>query len=90
MGLFLKDLKRKLHLLTYKDYIENLYHNFTRTLPSSISNFSTKVSYKNNNITAKPWYDNDCKIGRKVIRDAPNETLKLDKINTYKYLIKRK
>ena len=37
-----------------------------------------------------PWYDKECKISRKSIRDASNEALKLDKINTYKDLIKRK
>jgi hypothetical protein len=37
-----------------------------------------------------PWYDKECKIARKSIRDASNEPLKLDKINTYKALIKRK
>ena len=30
--IFLKDLNSKLHLLTYKDNIEELYHNFTTTL----------------------------------------------------------
>jgi hypothetical protein len=48
------------------------------------------VSYKNNNRTTNPWYDKECKIDRKSIRDASNESLKLDKINTYKTLIKRK
>ena len=38
---------------------------------------------------ANPWYDKECKIARKSIRDASNESLKLDKINTYKALIKR-
>lgn len=37
-----------------------------------MNKFSTKVSYKKNNITTNPWYDNDCKIVKKVIRDAPN------------------
>ena len=31
-----------------------------------------------------------CKIVRKSIRDASNESLKLDKINTYRSLIKKK
>jgi hypothetical protein len=48
------------------------------------------VSYKKNNRTTNPWYDKECKIARKAIRDASNESLKLDKINTYKALIKRK
>jgi hypothetical protein len=37
-----------------------------------------------------PWYDKECKISRKAIRDAYNEPLKIDNINTYKALIKRK
>jgi len=37
-----------------------------------------------------PWYDKECKIARKSIRDVSNDSLKLDKINTYKSLIKRK
>jgi hypothetical protein len=36
-----------------------------------------------------PCYDKECKIARKSIRDASNESLKLDNINTYKSLIKR-
>jgi hypothetical protein len=48
------------------------------------------VSYKKNNITTNPWHNKECKIARKVIRDASNESLKLDKINTYKALTKRK
>jgi hypothetical protein len=88
--LFLKDLNSKLHLLTYKDNIEKLYHNFTTTLSTSINKFSFMVSCKNNNRTTNHWYDKECKICRKTIRDDSNESLKLDKINTYKSLIKRK
>jgi hypothetical protein len=36
-----------------------------------------------------PRYDKECKISRKSIRDVSNESLKLDKINMYKSLIKR-
>ena len=36
------------------------------------------------------WYDNESKLARKSIRDACNESLKYDKINRYKSLIKRK
>jgi hypothetical protein len=32
VDIFLKDLNSKLNLLTYKDNIEELYHNFTTTL----------------------------------------------------------
>jgi hypothetical protein len=80
--LFLKDLNSKLNLLTYKDNIEELYHNFTTTLSTSINKFSFEVSCKKNNRTTNPWYDKECKISRKYIRDASNESLKLDKINT--------
>jgi hypothetical protein len=84
VDLFLKDLNSKLHLLTYKDNIEELYHNFTTTLSTSINKFSFEVSYKNNNRMTNPWYDKECKISRKSIRDASNESLKLDKINRKK------
>jgi hypothetical protein len=90
VDIFLKDLNNKLNLLTYKDNIEELYHNFTTTLSTSINKFSFEVSYKKNNRTTNPWYDEECKIVRKSIRDASNESLKLDKINTYKALIKSK
>jgi hypothetical protein len=81
VDILLKDLNSKLNLLTYKDNIEELYHNFTTTLSISINKFSLEVSYKNNNRTTNPWYDKECKIDRKSIRDASNESLKLDKIN---------
>ena len=45
---------------------------------------------KNNNRTYNPRYDNDCKIARKEIRDAPSEIVKIKKINMYNDLIKRK
>ena len=90
VDLFLKDLNSELHLLTYKDKIEDFYHSFTTTLSTSINEFSFEVSYKTNNRTTNPWYDKECKISRKSIRDASNDPLKLDKINTYKALIKRK
>ena len=37
-----------------------------------------------------PWYDKDCKIARKAIREALDTSLKVDKINSYKAIIKRK
>jgi hypothetical protein len=55
--IFLKDLNSKLSLLTYKDNIEELYHNCTATLSTSINKFSFEVSYKKNNRTTNPWYD---------------------------------
>jgi hypothetical protein len=90
VDIFLKDLNSKLNLLTYKDNIEELYHNFTTTRSTSINKFSFEVSYKKNIRMTNPWYDNECKISMKSIRDASNESLKLDKINTYKALIKSK
>jgi hypothetical protein len=90
VDLFLKDLNSELPLLTYKNNIEDLYHNFTTTLSTSINKFSFEVSCKKNNRTTNLWYDKEFKISRKTIRDASNESLKLDKINTYKSLIKRK
>jgi hypothetical protein len=48
------------------------------------------VLLKKKNNTTNPWYDNECKIARKTIRDASNASLKYDKINRYKTLIKRK
>jgi hypothetical protein len=90
VDIFLKDLNSKLKLLTYKDNIKELYHNFTATLSTSINKFSFEVSYKKNNRMTNPWYDKECKIARKAIRDDSNESLKLNKINMYKALIKRK
>ena len=90
VDIFLKDLNSKLNLLTYKDNIEELYHNFTTTLSTSINKLSFEVSYKKNNRMTNLWYDKECKIARKSIRDASNESLKLDQINAYKALIKMK
>ena len=47
--IFLKDLNSKLNLLTYKENIEELYHNFTINLSTSINKFYFEVSYKRNN-----------------------------------------
>jgi hypothetical protein len=90
VDVYLKDLKSELHLLNYKDNIEDLYHNFTTTLSTSINKFSFEVSCKNNNRMTNPWYDKECKISKKSIRDYSNDSLKIDNIITYKSLIKRK
>ena len=90
VDVYLKDLKSELHLLNYKDNIEDLYHNFTTTLSTSINKFSFEVSCKNNNRVTNPWYDKECKISKKSIRDYSNDSLKIDNIITYKSLIKRK
>ena len=49
-----------------------------------------EVLCKKNNRIVNPWYDNQCKLARKDIMDACNESLKYDKINRYKALIKIK
>jgi hypothetical protein len=89
VDLFLMDLNRELHLLTYKDNMKSSVIILQLPFPP-INKFSFEVSCKKNNRTTNPWYDKECKISRKSIRDAYNESLKLDKINTYKSLIKRK
>jgi hypothetical protein len=62
----------------------------TTTLSTSINKFFIEVLCKNKNRKRNPWYGNECKIARKSIRDASNESLKPNKINTYKTLIKKK
>jgi hypothetical protein len=54
VDLFLKDLNSELHLLTYKDNIDDFYHNFTTTLSTSINKLSLEVSCKKNNRTTNP------------------------------------
>jgi hypothetical protein len=89
VNLFLKDLSNALNIITYHNNIEVDYQNFTTILSTSINKFSIDVLYKKKNSTTNPWYDHECKIVRKVIRDASNASLKYDKINRYKSLIKR-
>lgn len=71
----------------YNDSIDIIYYNFTTTLSAIINKLSSEVSYKKYNITSNPIYDTDHKIARKSIRDAPNKTAKLEKINMYKAFI---
>ena len=59
VDIFLKDLNNILNLLTYKDNIEELYHNFTTTLYTYINKFSFEVSFKKNNRMTNPWYDKE-------------------------------
>jgi hypothetical protein len=54
VDLFLKDLNSKLNLLTYKDNIEELYHNFTTIVSTSINKLSFEVCYKKNNRMTNP------------------------------------
>jgi hypothetical protein len=51
LDLFLNDLNSESHIVTYKENIEDLYHNFTTTLSTSINNFSFEVSCKKKNGT---------------------------------------
>ena len=72
------------------DNIEYLYHNFTTTLSYSINKFSIEVSSNKRNRKTNPWYDKDCKRARRKIKKSLDESLKIDKIKTYKALTKRK
>jgi len=89
--LSLKGISNALKLVSYhnKNNIEVNYLNFTTTISTSINKFSLEMLRKNKSNTTNPWYDNECKIARKTIRDASNASLKYDKINKYKTLIKR-
>jgi hypothetical protein len=87
--LFLKNLNNELNILSYKNNIEDIYHNFMTPLSTSINKLSIKVFSKRKNRTSKNWYDNECKISRTSIKDSSNESLKHNKIKRYKVLIKR-
>ena len=76
--------------LSSKGDIESLYHNFSTTLSSCINMFSIEVSYKNRNRITNPWYEIKFKIARREIKEVIEESLKVDKINMYRSLIKRK
>ena len=69
---------------------ENIYHNFATTLSPSINKFSIEVSTKMSDNRTNPWYDQECKDVRKEIKQATTDSIKMDKINHYKALIKRK
>ena len=71
------------------EYIENLYYNFATTLSSSINKFSIEVSTKMSDNRTNPWYDQECKDARKEIKQDTTYSIKMDKINHYKALIKR-
>jgi len=87
---FLNDLMQNLFPLSQRANIEDLYHNFTTSLSSSIKKFSLEFSTKNEDKRTNPWYDNECKHSRREIKKSTNESLKADKINKYKALIKIK
>jgi hypothetical protein len=86
---FVKDLINELNIISNKNNIESLYHNFTTTLSTFINRFFIKVLCKKENRTTNPLRDKECKIARKSIRNVYNESLKFNKINRYKALIKR-
>ena len=88
--LFLNDLKINLLPLSSITNIEDLYHNFTTTLSYSINKFSIEVSSNKRNSKTNPWYDKDCKSVRREIKEALDESLKIEKIKIYKALTKRK
>ena len=56
---FLKDLRNELNLLLNKESIENLHHNFTTTLSTSLNKFSIEVTCKKENRVINPWYDKE-------------------------------
>ena len=65
--IFLKDLNSKLNILNYKDNIEEIYHNFTTTLSTSINKFSFEVSHKKNNRTTNPCMIKNVKLPGKPL-----------------------
>ena len=54
VDIFLYDLKNELFPLSSMENIENLYHNFSTTLSSSINNFSIEFSTKMSNSRTNP------------------------------------
>ena len=88
--LFINELKINLLPLSSTYNIEDLYYNFTTTLSYSINKFLIEVSSNKKNRKANPWYDTDYKNARREIKEALDESLKINKIKNYKALIKRK
>jgi len=76
--------------LSNMNNIEVLYHNFIAVHSYSINKLSIEVSNKKKNRRTNRWYDKECKIARRAIKEAIEESLKIDKINGYKTLVKRK
>jgi hypothetical protein len=74
----------------HKIMIKVFHINFMTTLSTSIKKFFIEVICKKKNRMVNPWCDKECKMAIKVIRDVSNESLKSDKINKYKALIKKK
>ena len=65
--IFLYNLKNELVPLSSMENIENLYHNFSTTLSSSINKFSIEVSTKMSNSRTDPWYNQESKDARKKL-----------------------
>ena len=79
-GKSIEDLKINLLPLSSIDNIEYLYHNFTTILSHSINKFSIEVSRNKQNRKTNPWYDKDCKSAAREIKEALDESLKIDKV----------
>ena len=90
VDIFLHDLKNELFTLSSMDNIENIHDNFATTLSSSINKFSIEVSTKMSNSITNRWYDQESKYVRKEIKQATTYLIKMDKINQYKSLTKRR
>jgi len=88
--IFLNDLKNDVFPLSRIDNIDDIYHNFTTVLSSSINKFSIEVLGKMENRRTNPWYDEECNSARSKINKAMEGPLKIDKIKRYKSLIKMK
>ena len=88
--LFINELKINFLPLPNIYNIEDLYHSFTTTLSYSINKFSIEVSSNKRNSKTNPWYDKDCKSVRREMKEALDESLKIDKIKIYKALTERK
>ena len=88
--IFLHDLKNDLVPLSSMENIENIYHNFSTNPSSFFNKFYIEVSTKPSNSRTNSWYDQECKDARKKIKQATAYSIKMDNINHYKALIKRK
>ena len=88
--IFLNELNINLIPLSSIANIEYLYHNLSTILSYSINKFSIEVSSNKRNRKTNPWHDIDCKSARREIKEALDESLKIEKIKKYKALTKRK
>jgi hypothetical protein len=87
---FLKNLNNELNLQPNKNILNTSITILQLSLLSSTSSQSRFCIKKENRMT-NPWYDKECEIVRKTIRDVSKNSLKYDKINSlYKFFIKGK